>query len=179
MFKNAPRLGQVATLGGLLALLGVATGCPEPKAPPPPPPDDSGDMDMDPLPAEPEPEAPPPEAGVVELGPALMTGGAGMSSEARSQAKKAFLATFEAGKTHFRQCYAKGLDNNPELAGSIDVEVVMHADGTIYEINLPTVALDDEAMVRCVRRVFRELRYEPLKDGEMFSVTPVVKFKPE
>ena len=179
MIKHARRFRAAATFGGLLALLWTATGCPAPKAPAPVAPDDSGDMDMEPLPSEPEPEAPPPEAGVVELGPALLTGGAGMSSEARGEAKKAFLSTFDESKHLFRRCYAEGLERNPQLAGSMDVEVVMHADGNIYEVNVPSAELDDPAMVRCVRRAFRELSYAPLRDGEMFSVTPVVKFKPE
>lgn len=90
----------------------------------------------------PEPEAepaPPPEAGVVELGAALMTGGAGMSSEARSEAKQAFLATFEESKGLFRRCYAPALERDSQLAGSMDVEVVLHADGSVYEVNLPSV----------------------------------------
>ncbi|MBW2526823.1 MAG: AgmX/PglI C-terminal domain-containing protein [Deltaproteobacteria bacterium] len=176
MFARATR--AAATFGSSIAILAVASGCPEPKAPPPPQ-DDSAEVDMEPVESEPEPEPPPAEAGVVSLGPALMTGGAGMSSDARAAAKQAFIATFEKNKGKLRQCYAEALADSPQLDGSIDVEVVMHADGSVYEVNLPTVELDDEAMVRCVRRVFRRLRYEPLADGEMFSVTPVVKFKPE
>lgn len=168
----------VATIGGLVGMLWGASGCPEPKAPPPPPLDDSAGVDMEPVPSEPEP-APPPQAGVVELGPALMTGGAGMSSEARAEAKRAFLATFAEHRAELRQCYAAALQRDPQLAGSMDVEVVIHADGSVYEVNLPSVELDDEAMVRCVRRAFRDIRYAPLVDGEMFSVTPVVQFSPE
>lgn len=169
-----------ATLtGGLLALALAATGCPGPQKPPVEPDPGLGGIDMDPEPVEPEPEGPPPEAGVVSLGPAMMTGGAGMSDDARGVAKRGFLATFDQNRHLLRRCYAEGLERNPELAGSMDLEVVINADGSVYEVNLPSVELEDPAMVRCVKRAFEELPYEALRDGEMFSVTPVVKFKPE
>lgn len=127
--------------------------------------------------AEPEPEEPP-EAGEVKLGPAIMTGGAGMSNEARQSAKEAFIASFNQGMHHFRRCYAPALQRNAELEGGVDVEVVLKPDGSIYEVKLVSAEIEDPALVRCVVKAFRKLSYQPLQDGELFSATAVVKLSP-
>jgi hypothetical protein len=134
------------------------------------------------MPVEPSveaPPAPPPEAGNVRLGAAMMLGGEGISKGASDAASKAFVSTFEAGISHFRQCYAPGLSKNPALEGSVDVRVILGADGSIYELNVVHAALDDANVVQCLVQAFRKLRYAPLSDGQYFSVTAPLKLKPQ
>lgn len=123
--------------------------------------------------------APASEAGSVKLGAAMMTGGLGMSDGARAQAKNAFIAAFEAGKAPFRRCYAAAVGRSPGLTGRMDVEVVLARDGSVYELKPGSAKLDDPQMERCVLQALRELGYEPLADGEYFSITPVLTFAPE
>ena len=134
---------------------------------------------MPPEPTPEEPLAPPPEAGDVRLGAAMMLGGEGISKGATDSASKAFVATFEAGMSHFRQCYARGLSKNPALAGSVDIQVILSADGSIYELNVVHAALDDADVVQCMTQAFRKLKYSPLSDGQYFSVTAPLKLKPQ
>ena len=179
MLQGMTRQGRyAAVLVGLGLLTGTTAGCPSPKAPPPRE-SDLNPADFDVPEPESEPPQPPPEAGVVELGPAMMTGGTGMSTGAKDAAKEAFLASFENGKHLFRRCYAQGLERNAELAGAIDIEVILNATGKVVELKTVSVELDDPGTVRCVKRALRELSYQPLDDGELFSITPVVKFRPE
>jgi len=134
---------------------------------------------MPPPPASPAPEPPPPEAGSVTLGPVMMTGTMGMSSGARDEAKRAFIAAFESGTGLFRRCYASALARNPTLAGTMDVEVVLSRDGSVYELKPGSVQLEDVELVRCALEALRQLRYAPLGDGDYFSITPVLHFKPQ
>ena len=135
--------------------------------------------DMPGEPPPPEPAPPPPEAGNIRLGAAMMTGGEGLSEAASKAASKSFVETFEAGKSHFRQCYARGLSKNPALAGSLDVRVILNQDGSIYELNLVHAGLDDPEVVQCMLQAFRKLSYAALMDGSFFSVTAPLKLKPE
>ncbi len=157
----------------------LLAGCPEPKPPAEPDPTPTSyDTDM---PGEPEPEEPvkQPEAGVVRLSAAMLVGGEGMSDGASSAASAAFMKAFEEGLPHFRRCYARGLEKNPALSGQVDVRLVLDKSGNIYELKLTSAELDDPAMVECVVAAFRKLKYAPLADGQYFSVTAPVKFKPE
>jgi hypothetical protein len=115
----------------------------------------------------------------VKLGSVMMTGGLGMSAAAREESKRAFIASFEANSSQFRRCYAAALGRNPSLAGSFDVEVVIARDGSLYELKPGSGDLGDAELVRCAEQALRGLRYEPLRDGEYFSITPVLQFKPE
>ncbi len=165
----------VAMAAGLTAATLALAGCPAPQRTPEPvaPP-----VELEPEPEPPEPE-PPPEAGVVTLSKALMLGSQGMSDAARDAAADAFVSSFEQGLHHFRRCYAAGLARDPGVAGTIDVDVVLEADGSIYEVKLVANDLGDAAMVRCVRRAFHRLDYQPLADGQYFSVTAPIRFEPE
>jgi outer membrane biosynthesis protein TonB len=157
----------------------VLSGCPDPKpAQEPDPMPTSYGTDM---PGEPPPEAPvaEPEAGAVRLSAAMLIGGEGMSDAASSAASAAFMKAFEDGLPHFRRCYARGLEKNAELSGQVDVRLVLDQSGNIYELKLTSAELDDPAMVECVVAAFRKLKYAPLADGQYFSVTAPVKFKPE
>lgn len=109
----------------------------------------------------------------------MMLGGLGISEAASSAASKAFVANFESNKSLFRQCYARGLNRNASLQGSLDVRVVLSRDGSIYELTPTHVGLDDNEVVQCMVDVFRRLRYQPLQDGEYFSVTAPLKLKPQ
>lgn len=109
----------------------------------------------------------------------MMIGGEGISKGASDAASKAFVSTFEGGISHFRQCYARGLNKNPALEGSVDVRVILSSDGSIYEINVVHAALDDAEVVQCMAQAFRKLRYSALSDGQYFSVTAPLKLKPQ
>lgn len=151
-------------------------GAPPPDAVAPPEP---GEVDM--LEAEePTVEAPPPpEAGNVRLSSAMMTGGQGMSKDAGAAASKAFVQVFDEGKAHFRRCYAPALERDPKRAGTIDVRVILQQDGSIYELVLVASDVEDPVLTDCVVGAFRKLKYQPLQDGELFSVTAPVKLSPE
>ncbi len=169
------------TLGfAVIAVAGlVQVGCPEPKTAEQValPLDDVGeDMPDD---TAPPPPPPPPEAGSVRLGSAMMTGGNGLSREGSKAASKAFVEAFEAGKSHFRQCYAKGLERDATRQGSVDVRVILDRSGQIYEMTLVASDLEDPVLTDCIVEAFRKLQYAPLLDGELFSVTAPVKLAPE
>ena len=162
----------------LFALL--SSGCPgnTPPAEPDPGPS-SYETDMPAEPTSLEPAPPPPEAGRIHLGAAMLIGGEGLTDDAQSAASKAFMKAFDDGISHFRQCYAPGLEKNPSLSGQVDVRVVLDQSGNIYELKLTSAELDDPAVVDCIVSAFRKLRYAPLQGGRFFSVTAPVKLDPK
>ena len=89
------------------------------------------------------------------------------------------MKAFDDGISHFRQCYAPGLEKNPSLSGQVDVRVVLDQSGNIYELKLTSAELDDPAVVDCIVSAFRKLRYAPLQGGRFFSVTAPVKLDPK
>ena len=143
---------------------------------PPPPPVYWG-------PAPPGAQAPPPvtqplpEAGSVTLSAALLVGGNGMSQPALDASTEQFIQSFNAGVAYFRQCYAPGLQRNPNLAGRITAHVVIASNGAVYDLQKTSVELVDAAVADCAFEAFRKLRYAP-PAGQLFAVDAPVLFVP-
>ncbi len=163
----------------LLLPLGVV-GCPEPKTPDRiEPVGDPAAVDLPGEPPEPEPSEPPPEAGRVKLGVAMMVGGRGMSDPATEAATKSFISAFEQGNFLFRRCYAPGLAKDAALAGSVDVRVIVGRDGKLVELKAVSTELADASVADCMVEAFKKLQYAPLQDGELYTVTAPLKLTPE
>lgn len=81
-----------------------------------------------------------------------------------------------------RECYQGWLQQNPALGGKLKVEFTIaeipgRARGKVMRVDIPDGGMGHVAMEGCVRNVFKGMRFEAPKNGEM-RVTYPLTFAP-
>lgn len=82
-----------------------------------------------------------------------------------------------------RECYEGWLQQNPSLGGKLKVEFTIseipgRARGKVMRVDIPDGGMGHVAMEGCVRNVFKGMRFEAPKNGEM-RVTYPLNFAPK
>ena len=107
----------------------------------------------------------------------MLLGGVGMSDGAIDRSGKEFVAVFNANLHLLRRCYGEAASRLPGLAGTVDVKVVVRADGSVYELKHLGGSLTDPALVDCTMKALSSLAYRP-HPGDLFAVETPVEYSP-
>jgi len=73
-----------------------------------------------------------------------------------------------------RDCYERGLENNPAIEGRVAVAFVLNPEGYPFQVRVVSSAVPDPEMQRCITTVFRNVRMLPPIDGHVGVTYPFV-----
>jgi hypothetical protein len=118
-----------------------------------------------------------PEAGSVALGAAMLVGGNGMASDALDRSTEDFRAVFTANLPSFRRCYGAAASRLAPRSGSIQVKIVLRADGSVYDLQHQGGTITDPGLVDCTLQAVRGMPYRP-HGGQLFQVETPIEYAP-
>ncbi len=74
----------------------------------------------------------------------------------------------------FRNCYEKGLGQNPNLQGRVAARFVINRDGSVSNVSNGGSSVPDSAVVNCVVRAFYGLSFPKPENGIVTVVYPIM-----
>ena len=78
-----------------------------------------------------------------------------------------------------RYCHQRELNDHPDLAGSITVQVVIARDGSVSKASTKRSTMANEAVEECINAQFRRFRFPEPKGGGIVIVSYPLTFSPE
>lgn len=185
-------LGAVLAVGlGAYALLGASqkTAAPAGVAPaaaparveaPAPARASAGAEPAPPPPPEPAPAAPPARAlpgGATAAAPASAGRDPNCDAPCRGRETAELLGALRAKAGQARSCYERALSNDSALAGKLEIDVRVGADGAACSAAVAEDTLGDAAVKSCALARFRGARY-PRPSGGCVNVSVPMNFMP-
>jgi TonB family protein len=103
------------------------------------------------------------------------SGGTGGAYGARSEASLYAVLQKHLGRLQY--IYEKYLRNNPTIGGKVEVEVVINADGTVAKVSFLSSDIRIDAFLEELAAVIRRWKYDPIDQGIVRVVYPLVFVK--
>ena len=73
-------------------------------------------------------------------------------------------------QAELRSCYERGVLENPTLAGTFTVRIVLDKNGSVGSASIQGSSLRSLSMHRCVLQLVRDWRFPPPSDGKAAAV---------
>ncbi|MDZ7289318.1 MAG: AgmX/PglI C-terminal domain-containing protein [candidate division KSB1 bacterium] len=102
-------------------------------------------------------------------------GGAGGGYGARSEASLYAVLNKNLGRLQY--LYEKHLRQDPTLGGKVEVEVVIRSDGTVAKVSFISSQIRVPAFLEELAAAIRRWRYDPIDEGKVRVVYPLVFIK--
>jgi TonB family protein len=103
------------------------------------------------------------------------TGGSGGAYGARSEASLYAVLQKHLGRLQY--IYEKYLQKNPTIGGKIEVEVVINSDGTVAKVSILSSDIGIPAFIEELTATIRRWKYDPIDQGVVRVVYPLVFVK--
>jgi TonB family protein len=76
-----------------------------------------------------------------------------------------------------RSCYERGLQDNPGLAGTCTVRIVITGDGAVGTASFQSSSIHSVSLGRCLLQLIRTWRFPPPTDGKTAAVDYPLTFR--
>lgn len=103
------------------------------------------------------------------------TGGNGGAYGARSEAS--LYAVLNKNLGHLQYIYEKYLRQNPKIGGKVEVEIIIKSDGTVAKVNFLSSEIPLQAFLNELADSIKRWRYDPIDEGKVRVVYPLVFIK--